>query len=93
MTPGPGTSRYTAGYGSNSEDGNREIFHQLRHNILESINVLCTQLNIVFMPLIFKYFRLMMKHSKGSSLIGTKKTRSEINYLRIITMNLLCKEI
>jgi hypothetical protein len=47
VTPGPGTSRYTGGYGSNSEDGNRELFHQLRHNILESINVVCTQFNVV----------------------------------------------
>ncbi|CDW81787.1 UNKNOWN [Stylonychia lemnae] len=38
MTP-IGSSRLTGGYNSISDEGNRELYHQLMHNILESVNI------------------------------------------------------
>lgn len=57
MTP-LGTSRLTGGYNSFSDEGNRELYHQLMHNILESVNIVCNRDHCVRISFQKAYFHL-----------------------------------
>ena len=60
-----------------SDDGNQLMYNQMMHNILETINSVCTQFQIVILSTKINFNRVKKKLLKKYSLSGVQITLSE----------------